>query len=176
MLLEMYRVSSKGVLAFESRDSLLMRVLAHFNLTQTYEHAAVHFNDSKCGGVDNTDIPNYVYRWTEREIEKTIQSFSPLYEHIYIYSYGSSTPCTPSLEFRARFKTAIIYFFKPFYKLFILFFKKQQNLFAFYIGKPNNFEDIFPWLSYDRSTNEFYFNKKWSELTYKKFYSVNSGE
>lgn len=168
MLLEMYRVSTKGILAFESRDSLLIRMLARLNLTQTYEHAAVHFNDSKCGGVDNTDIPNYVYRWTEREVEKTIQSFSPLYLHDYIYSYGSSAPCTPDLEFRANHKMLLIAILKPAYRIFAIFFKKQQNLFAFFIGKPNNYDAIFPWLSCDQSRGVIYYNKKWSEKRYKK--------
>lgn len=167
MLLEMYRVASKGLLAFESRDSALLRILAYINLTQTYEHAAVHFNESKCGGVDNTDIPNYVFRWTEREIEKTIRSYSPFYEHEYIYSYGSSDPCTPNLEHKNSIKKGIIILLKPFYTLFILIFKKQQNLFSFLILKTENREKYFPWLSFDESEKKVIFNKEWGRKKYR---------
>jgi len=168
MLLEMYRVASKGLLAFESRDSVLMRVLAYFNLTQTYEHAAVYFNDSKSGGVDNTEIPNFVFRWTEREVQKTIQSYNPSYEHRYVYSYGSSAPCTPDLESNASFKKLIIFFLKPFYNFFVLIFKKQQNLFSFFVGKPDNYDDPFPWLTFNELQDKLVFNKDWGRQKYGK--------
>ena len=41
-------------------------------LVQEYEHAAVFYNDCVFGGVKNTPIPNFIYRWTRRDIEKTI--------------------------------------------------------------------------------------------------------
>jgi ubiquinone/menaquinone biosynthesis C-methylase UbiE len=72
VVLEMYRVARKGMLAFEARDSALMHCLERFRVTPTYEHAAVYYNDCKYGGVNNTEIPNFVFRWTEREVEKTI--------------------------------------------------------------------------------------------------------
>ncbi len=49
-----------GILAFEARDSLLMRIVTKLNLAQEYEHAAVFYNNCSHGGVNNTQIPNYV--------------------------------------------------------------------------------------------------------------------
>ena len=96
------RVCKYGVLAFESRDSLLMNLFERLNLTQTYEHAAVYHNDCKYGGINNTQIPNYIYRWTEREIEKTINTYSPCYDHEFQYKYGAAFPCTAALEKQVR--------------------------------------------------------------------------
>jgi len=167
VLTEMYRVAKKGVLAFESRDSLLMRYLEKFNLTQVYEHAAVYYNDCKFGGVNNTEIPNFVYRWTEREVEKTIQTYAPYYNHKYIYKYGAAFPCTPELEAQGKLKGAFLRFMQPFYWLFSKFFKKQQNLFSFYIEKPNKSKELFPWLTFDEKNDKIVFNKVWGEKKYK---------
>jgi hypothetical protein len=45
-------------------------------LSEVYEYSALK-NDSN-GGVDNTNIPNFVYRWTEREVLKLMNSYKPL--------------------------------------------------------------------------------------------------
>ena len=84
----MYRVSRKGLLVFEARDSIVMRVMEKLQLVQVYEATAVHMNDCRFGGVNNTEIPNFIYRWTEREVEKTIQSYSPLYRDCFINRFG----------------------------------------------------------------------------------------
>src|SRR5438309_2064841 len=63
-LLEMYRVAKKGVLVFEPRDTLLVRLGIRFNFGQEYETAAVQGDGLAFGGVRNSGIPNYVYRWT----------------------------------------------------------------------------------------------------------------
>jgi SAM-dependent methyltransferase len=167
VLLEMYRVAKKGVLAFESRDSALIRILEKYNFTQTYETAAVFFNECKYGGVNNTEIPNFIYRWTEREIEKTIRSYSPYYKHTFIYKYGYDLPCTPQSERKGLIKKMFINLFRPFYTIFIKLFPKQQNLFAFYIEKPNN-NSLFPWLKINTKLSKITFNQEWGENKYKK--------
>ena len=77
-LLEMYRVARKVVVAFESRDSLTMRTAVRLGLTLDYETDSLTA-DGK-GGVAETGIPNFVYRWTERDVIKTIASFDPARE------------------------------------------------------------------------------------------------
>lgn len=74
-LLEMYRVSRKQAIAFESRDSFLMRTAVRLGLTLDCEIDAI-VGDK--GGVAETGVPNFVYRWTEREVEKVIASFDPI--------------------------------------------------------------------------------------------------
>ena len=71
-LLEMFRVARKSVIVFESRDSLLMRLANRTGLVPQYEVEAVIGSGLQHGGVNNTEVPNFVYRWTEREFEKTI--------------------------------------------------------------------------------------------------------
>jgi SAM-dependent methyltransferase len=161
VLTEMYRVAKKGVLAFESRDSLLMRFLEKFQLTQIYEHAAVYYNDCKYGGMNNTEIPNFVYRWTEREVEKTIQTYAPYYKHRIKYRYGSAFPCTPELEAKGKLKGNFLKFMQPFYWLFSKIFKKQQNLFAFFIEKSQALDVLFPWLTYNKKNGAIVFNVEW---------------
>jgi len=167
VLTEMYRVARKGVLAFESRDSMLMRLLEKNGFTQTYEHAAVYFNECKFGGVNNTEIPNFIYRWTEREIEKTIKSYAPFYKHTFIYKYGYDFPCTPQLEKKGYAKKIFLKTIYPIYIVFSKLFTKQQNLFSFFIVKPN-IDTLFPWLKIDTITNKIMFNQEWGDIMYKK--------
>ena len=167
LLLEMYRVAKKGILAFESRDSLTMRILEYFNLTQVYEHAAVYYNDCQYGGRNNTDIPNFVYRWTEREVEKTIQTYAPYFSHKFIYKYGTAFPCTPELEAKGSIKITFLKVVRPFYWLFTKVLVKQQNMFAFYVEKPESHTALFPWLTFDEKEKRIKFNKKWGENKYK---------
>jgi ubiquinone/menaquinone biosynthesis C-methylase UbiE len=164
-LLEMYRVAKKGVVAFESRDSLLMKFLELANLTPSYEHVAVYYNDGKFGGVNNTEIPNYIYRWTEREIEKTISTYAPYAKHEFRYRYGNDVPSSIGLERKATLKQVIISVAKPFYHLFTLLFPKQQNLFAFYTEKPNIPANLYEWLKLEEGNIKF--NYEWAKAIYK---------
>lgn len=166
VLLEMYRVAKKGVLTFESRDSAVMKFLVQYNLTPEFEHAAVYFNNCEFGGADNTDIPNYVFRWTENEVEKTIKSYAPYFPHKFVYRYGSDFPRTAELENKNQLKSLFITVMKPFYFLFALLFPRQQNLFAFYVEKPSS-DVLFPWLIFDKNENRFRFNKEWGNKMYK---------
>lgn len=167
VLTEMYRVARKGVLAFESRDSVIMRFLEKFGFTQVYEHAAVFYNDCKYGGVNNTEIPNYIYRWTEREIEKTIASYAPNCKHKFIYKYGTAFPCTPQSENKGQFKVFLLKFIHPFFCVFVKLFPKQQNLFSFFIEKPVILNSLFPWLFIDNNSGKIIFNKEWGSKRYK---------
>ena len=91
-LLEMYRIASQGVLCFEARDSALMRMGKRLGLVPDYELAAVTANQQRWGGVRNTCVPNYVYRWTENEVEKTIASNAPHAPHTVRYSIACAYP------------------------------------------------------------------------------------
>jgi SAM-dependent methyltransferase len=164
-LLEMYRVAKQGVIAFESRDSLLMKFLERVNLTPSYEHMAVYYNDGKYGGVNNTEIPNYIYRWTEREIEKTINSYAPYAKHNFLYAYGNDAPSSVGVERRATLKQLVVAVAKPVYGLFVKVFPQQQNLFAFQVKKPNLAQDVYPWIQ--SRDGELGFNLDWAKSLYK---------
>jgi SAM-dependent methyltransferase len=76
-LCEMYRVARHGVLLFEPCDSAMVRIGRWLGVGQTYEVHAVAAHDLSFGGANNTPIPNFVYRWTQREIEQTICAYAP---------------------------------------------------------------------------------------------------
>ena len=88
-ILEMYRVSKKGILVIESKDSFIMKVMTKLRLAEEYEISAINNPDSfgDQGGVDNSNIPNFVYRWTENEVKKLINSYDPKYKFQIDYEY-----------------------------------------------------------------------------------------
>lgn len=163
---EMYRVAKKGIICIESRDSLIMRLSAKIGLSQEYEHAAVYYNDCKYGGVNNTEIPNYVYRWSERDVEKTINSYAPYAKHNFTYQYGSAYPSIPEEEKKNKLKLLFLNIMQPFFWVFVKLFRKQQNLFAFFIKKPIIPDMLFPWLEIDENQN-MVFHKNWGDQKYK---------
>ncbi|MBK7099773.1 MAG: hypothetical protein IPH58_17595 [Sphingobacteriales bacterium] len=133
-----------------------------------YEHAAVFYNNCKYGGVNNTEVPNHIYRWPEREIEKTIASYTPYCKHRFIYKYGQAFPCTPQSENKGQLKLLLLKVIRPFYYIYAKIFPKQQNLFSFLIEKPGISNSIFPWLLYDNNSNKITFNEDWGNKRYKE--------
>ena len=164
-LLEMYRVAKRGIIMFESRDSFIMRILIYFGLTESHEHVNVYYHSCKKGGIRNTDIPNFVYRWTEREIEKTIGSYAPFAPHRFRYSYSHDSPCTPGRIKKGVVKTLFVNLMKPCYYLFSKIFPKQQNLFACFIEKPGIKKDHYKWLKY--RDGKLTFNEEWAGNYYR---------
>jgi SAM-dependent methyltransferase len=87
-LLEMLRVSRKHVVIMEPNESLLMRALVKLRFSFPYELPAVIANDFEAGGVRNTCVPNYIYRWSARDIQQAASSYMP--EHpfdLYVRRY-----------------------------------------------------------------------------------------
>jgi SAM-dependent methyltransferase len=80
-LLEMLRVSRKHVVMMEPNDSAAMRLLVRMRFSSPYELPAVIANDYKKGGVQNTSVPNYIYRWDARNL------------------YQATAACLPEREF-----------------------------------------------------------------------------
>jgi SAM-dependent methyltransferase len=158
-LLEMYRVARRGVLICEARDSTFMRMAIALKWVPDYELNAVRANSHRWGGVRNSCVPNFVYRWTEREVEKTVASFAPYAPPQIRFFYGLRVP-TERLPFHssrslgwipAALETAI--------GLFTRVFPKQGNNFAFYIQKPDD-ASLFPWLKSRTEFNDQYRSTK----------------
>lgn len=158
-LTEMYRVAKKGVVVIESRDSWLMRLLIKLKITPDFETAAIYDHNYKYGGVNNTCIPNYIYRWTEHEVEKTIKSYAPFVKHKFAYRYGLDEPSATKRS-KSFSKKIIINILAPIYRLVVKFFPKQQNLFAFIITKPVIPDDLQPWIKFADGVMSF--NESWA--------------
>lgn len=143
-LLEMYRVGSRGVLAFEARDSALMRLLERLKMTESYECSAVRAHGGRSGGVRNGPVPNFIYRWTEREVEKTIDCYEPHARHQFTFHYGNDTPAALLAPGHSVRKSLIAILYRAF-RLVAKMMPRQQNLFAFAINKPT-LADSRPWI------------------------------
>jgi hypothetical protein len=142
----MFRAASKGIVVFEPRDSFLTRWGVKLNFGQDYEAAAVAANGGVAGGVRNTAVPNYVYRWNEREIEKTISSYCPWGRSRFIYRYALRIPWARLRMMNNRAFFWLIRLLQPAMQLYFLCFPKQANGFAFVVVKPEAPRDLQPWL------------------------------
>jgi ubiquinone/menaquinone biosynthesis C-methylase UbiE len=144
-LLEMYRVARKGVLVFEPRDSLLLRMGVKLGFGQDYELAAVVCNEARCGGVTNSVVPNYVYRWTKREVEKTIRSYAPEAKHRIDYFHALRIP-TGALSLKRRKLHLYIANVLGLFAGVATTFPFMANNIAFFVAKPRLPRDLQPWL------------------------------
>src|SRR5437868_6661499 len=158
-LLAMFRVARRGILVFEPRDSVLTRCGVRLNFGQEYETAAVVANACASGGVRNTAIPNYVYRWTEREIEKTIFSFCPWGKPRFVYRYALRIPWGRLRMMNNRIFFWVVKVFQPLLRFFFWCFPKQANGFAFVILKPQLPNDLQRWLEFREG--QIRLNQKW---------------
>jgi SAM-dependent methyltransferase len=77
---ELCRVARKQVIAFEPYETWFTRLGAALGYGQQYEDQAVHGCGGASGGVANTEIPNYVYRFNESEVKKFSRALLPFAE------------------------------------------------------------------------------------------------
>jgi hypothetical protein len=142
----MYRVASKGIIVFEPRESLLVRLGVALKFGQDYEVAAVAGNNLQFGGVRNTAIPNFVYRWTEREVEKTVLCFDPVARPRFHYFYALRVPEEKLRASKNKVMVATARLVIPVLRLATRLFPKLGNGFAFAVEKPVLPRDVQPWL------------------------------
>jgi SAM-dependent methyltransferase len=137
-VLELYRVARRGFLALEARDSFAMRVAERIGVVDPYELTAVADNGFAAGGVRNSAVPNFVYRWTEREVEKTIASAAPHRRHRFEYFRELELPVSVlELSGKAHWRFAAA----PL-RLLTRAFPSQANLFAFAVFRRG----LQPWM------------------------------
>jgi SAM-dependent methyltransferase len=145
-LLELYRVARVGLLGLESRDSALMRLAIRLGVVEQYELTAVASNDFQGGGLRNGPTPNYVYRWTEREVEKTIAAAAPERRHRFVWFRELELPSSVlELSGRRRWRLAA----RPL-RLVTRVLPGQANLFAFAVFK----EGLQPWMRTETEPDE----------------------
>tara|TARA_B110000027_G_scaffold132407_1_gene158510 strand:+ start:1595 stop:2314 length:720 start_codon:yes stop_codon:yes gene_type:complete len=148
-ILEMYRVSKNGVLVIESRDSWLMRVMIKFKLAEEYELSAINNEDEfgDHGGVDNTNIPNYVYRWTEIEVKKLINSYNPKYKHTIKFDYKYDYENILNKIKNKNVHRKISFLLLSLTKVLDIFLRKQGNLFSFFIDRKESEKSKHSWIN-----------------------------
>jgi len=141
-VLELYRVARRGVLCVESRDSAAMRLASRAGLVDDFEVSAVAAHGLVAGGVANTAVPNYVYRWTEREFEKTISSNAPHARHRFVYLRELGIPWS-IVEAAGGVRARVLRALAPIAEGVVKVVPSQANLFAFAVVKLDGLQ---PWL------------------------------
>jgi SAM-dependent methyltransferase len=141
-LLEMYRVARKCALAFEARDSLLMRLAVRLGFTVDHELEAVS-QDFATGGVANGPVPNFVYRWTEREVRNTIASYDPASVQTFRFFYGLKLPLQRLAFTDNKLKQLAAKALEPVSRILTALAPRQGNQFAFAVIKTGLLR---PWM------------------------------
>jgi ubiquinone/menaquinone biosynthesis C-methylase UbiE len=132
ILLEMYRIAKRGVLIIESNDSLIMKISVKLNFSEDFEKSALSQN---VGGVDGSNVPNYVYRWTEREVKKLFYSYQPDKKINIIFNYQNNI--FNEILTNNSIKRIILTLNYIFLKIIFFLFPRQQNLMSIFIDKKN---------------------------------------
>lgn len=162
-LLEMYRCAGKSVLLFENRDSLAMRLAIRLRFVPVHEFEAVADNGYQYGGLRNSAIPNAVYRWTEREIDKALASYDPAHSVPVRFYYGLRLPhariaLIGNPLVRLAFRASLV----PF-TLIARLFPRQMNEFACFIDKQGR--KLQPWMNADGTalTRDYWGTGQWRD-------------
>jgi SAM-dependent methyltransferase len=142
-LCEMLRVARKGVIVIEARDSMLIKAAVMLGLTPDYELEPALLSNGQYGGYRNTKIPNYIYRWTEREVRKTVNSMLPYVETDIFFFYRLALPLQRLAMSKSITKKMIAKMAIPFVPVLERLFKRQVNQFGFVIrvDRPSK-----PWI------------------------------
>jgi SAM-dependent methyltransferase len=146
-LLEMYRVAHTAVFVLESRDSALMRAAVRLGFGEEYEWTAVAAHGCVAGGVRNTSVPNYVYRWTEREVEKTIASHAPQARHRIRFFHSLEIPLSVLDRRRNPAWGAVARLLRVPLWVVGKIAPGQANMLAFVVFKPDVPRDLQPWMT-----------------------------
>lgn len=162
---EMFRVARKGIVCFEARDSMLMKLAILCGLTSEYELEPAFLTDGAVGGHRDGPLPNYVYRWTEREFEKVVNSYAPAYQHKFFYHYGFAVPTQRFAMARRgllRLLGRIIIGLTTVAEWVI---PSQGNQFAMVALKNSRLQ---PWLTPELTFNQEYLAKKYDKAKYRR--------
>jgi SAM-dependent methyltransferase len=166
-LCEMLRVSRKGVVVLEARDSLLMRLANRLGLSPRFETEPALLTGGKWGGYRNTNIPNFIYRWTEREFEKTVSSYAPADIFEFNYRYAFRLPLQRMMMSKSALKRGIVQILSLATAVFETFTPRQGNCFAMVARRTGTLQ---PWLiqkSDGIEVNLDYIRKNYDASKYK---------
>lgn len=164
-LLEVYRVARIGLLAIDPLDCVAARVGVRLGLGQEYEVAAVAGGQYSAGGVNNSAIPNRVYRWTRREVEKTILSYAPHGRHRFQFHSIYDTPWQRASLRRSPLLFLALCVATPLMWLFNRLLPGQGNVMAFVVLKPRLPVDLHPWLRHHEGRVEL--DPTWIKRAYR---------
>jgi SAM-dependent methyltransferase len=142
---EMYRVASRGIVGIEPARNVFTSLCVKMGIGQEYELAAVRYNDCRVGGVADSCIPNYVYRFSKSDILRTVQSFAAVARPRVRFWHATQIP----FYFRRTEVTGrrlLLATLVPLWLFLGKVFPFLANNMAFFVAKPDLPGDLFPWL------------------------------
>lgn len=142
---QMYRVARIAVIGFEPNRNLFTTLGVRFGAGQQYECAAVINNEFRWGGVANTEVPNYVVRFNQGDIERIVQTYNPIGKHRIDFFYATRIPPISSEEKNKKFIRRAVATFSPILRRIGRYPMFANNM-AFCIYKLKLPQDLFPWL------------------------------
>jgi SAM-dependent methyltransferase len=144
-LTEMYRVARKVIVGFEPHLTAFTRLGVRLGFGQEYEKAAVYFNDLRCGGVADSPIPNFVYRFGREDIVRAIQTYAPIARHRVRFWFATRVSASLALA-RNPMVRQVAVTGRAVLELAGRVSPLLANNIAFAVHKPRIPEDLFPWL------------------------------
>jgi SAM-dependent methyltransferase len=165
-ILEMLRVARRSILLFEPYDNFLTRLGVKLGVGQEFETAAVYLNGSKHGGVRNSEVPNYVYRFTRREIQKTVTCGAPLGNYQFQFIHQLRMPWRQLKARKNKLHLAAMVACWPVAKGLTLVAPSLANGFAALVVKPDLTKEIHPWLLRDEK-GAITVNGPWLDARYE---------
>lgn len=165
-LREMYRVARRGVLVIEPIDNWFTRLGVAMGFGQVYEHAAVCHGNCRSGGVADSNVPNYVYRWTPPEIEKTVKCFAPFGEHRFEFHQRF---VLPDLQLEGSQRRPVYWLVRaagPILRRLSALVPGFGNNFAAVVVKPELPRQLHPWLQWRDGVVEP--NQAWLQARYQR--------
>jgi SAM-dependent methyltransferase len=163
-LAEMLRVGRSGAVVFEARDSATMRAATRLGFADTFEVEAVVANGGGFGGVRNGSIPNHVYRWTERDVRKTVASLLPMSDHEIRFFYGLRLPLERLAMARSRARLAVVRTVGVAAPIVERLAPRQGNEFAFAIRTNVRLK---PWIR-RRDDGGYELDQTWAQARYQQ--------
>ncbi len=157
-LCEMYRVARVAVLVSEPSKCWLTDLGRRLGFGQDYEVHAVAAHHLKSGGVNNAEIPNYVYRWSARELEDTIKSYAPEYRHAVTTLTHLEVHWHDLRAKKNPVRLLLMLCIYPFLNISVKLFPRMGNILFAYIPVASE-EQLHPWL--EHAGNRIVPNKRW---------------
>lgn len=148
-LVEMYRVARRGLVVFEPHETVLTRAGVRLGIGQQYECAAVADNELRWGGVENSDVPNFVYRWSERDVRKTLAAYDPTGRPRVRFFYDLRVPGRAASRLKSRPSRFVARAAVPVARVALRLVPAQSNAIAIVADKLDPGVDAHPWLATD---------------------------
>jgi SAM-dependent methyltransferase len=145
-MLEMLRVARFGILLFEPYDNFITRLGVRLGIGQEFEHNAVFSHNCQAGGMNHSPVANFIYRFTRREIRKTVTCAGPYGPYRFDFIHRIRIPWKQLKERKSKLALIAALAGVPLIWLISLIAPSQANCFAAVVLKPKLPEEMHPWL------------------------------